>query len=428
MMANRQCTARVLTCGFVLLLLGGLPGCAMWKQLTTAPPEPVKPSVGKQTLLAAARNNEITLFGDLPGTGGAQYRTRTAVGLKQHTFSVDGSDFDPDLDAKSGRVVFASTRHHLEPDLYMKSADGVAVTQLTADPAADIQPAFSPDGQRVAFTSNRSGNWDLWVIDLQVGRPVQITDTLSDEIHPTWSPDGKRLVYSRLAPYGGQWELWVSDAKSGGRDFFVGFGLFPEWSPNSDTILYQRARERGSHRFSIWTLELINGEPQFPVEVAAGTPDQAFIQPTWSVDGSLIVFTSVPVPRALTPGPAGEPMPAEVLAQAAQPSDIWLMAASGEGRVCLTDGYASNFGPCLGRGGRVFFTSDRGGTETIWSMQPSRGQLAGAMFDTTLGHTEARALPEPGAPETDAQASGGAQAMAGEQPAMPIRRAADVNP
>ena len=73
----------------------------------------------------------------------------------------------------------------------------------------------------------------------------QITDSPAHEAHPSWSVDGSQLVFCSLPDNGDQWELWITDAVRGPAKRFIGYGLFPEWSPVGDTILFQRARERG---------------------------------------------------------------------------------------------------------------------------------------------------------------------------------------
>lgn len=314
-----------------------------------------------QAVLAAARSNDISLFGDLPGTGAVTYYTRSATSLRQHTFTDVGADFDADISPDGRQLVFASTRHHVRPDLYLKAVDGVAVTQLTADPGSDVQPAFSPDGSRIAFCSQRSGNWDIWMVDVNGGPPVQVTTSPADEIHPSWSPDGTQLVFCSLPAEGGQWELWITDATAGSRHWFIGYGLFPEWSPNGQYITYQRARERGSHWFGIWTMMIVDGEPRYPTEVSTSAT-QAMILPTWSKDGSQIAFVGT---AAVPPRPVnGVPLTEN------QIFDIWVMNSDGRGRVRLTDGHTSNHAPVFSPNGRIFFTSNRSGHDNIWSLMP----------------------------------------------------------
>ncbi len=329
--------------------------------------EPYGPAA-TTTLVAAARAGGINMFGETGSERPSYYSSRSAIPLQRHTFSEEGRDFDAALDRKGERLVFASTRHSENSNLYLKSVTGVAVTQLTSDPSSDVSPVFSPDGRRIAFASDRGGTWDIWILDLQGGQPVQVTNTPADELHPSWSPDGRRLVYASLAPGGGQWELWISDAEAGASRKFIGYGLFPEWHPAGDTILFQRARERGSRWFSIWTVSLIDDEPRFPVEISSSA-SFAMILPCWSQDGQWIAFTTVePVaPTSLDPFEAGST------------SDVWLMRADGRSRTRLTDGYGANTSPSFAPDGRVFFTTDRTGVDNIWSAVPAIGGEATMM-------------------------------------------------
>ncbi|MCK4658036.1 MAG: PD40 domain-containing protein [Phycisphaerae bacterium] len=344
-----------------IVLLGGflLPACqepAADPVLTASqapPPPPPQPE------LAVSRDRQVTHFGELPGHGGIPYYSRASASLLRHTFVEEGADYDPDLNAGGERMLFCSTRHTPNPDLYIKGVLGTAVTQLTSDPSSDIHPQFSPDGTRVAFASNRAANWDIWIVGIDGQQPVQVTQGPADEVHPSWSPDGQRLVFCSLSPGGGQWELWVADAKAGATKRFIGYGVFPEWSPVDNLIVYQRARERGSRWFSIWTLELLDGEPRYPTEIVFSA-DFAAIAPTWSSDGSRIAFCAV----ASTPPPDAD------YATSEDTSDVWIVNIDGTGRVRLTDGHSRNFGPVWSPQGRVFFTSTRSGHENVWSIMP----------------------------------------------------------
>ena len=326
---------------------------------------------GTSSLLTAPLSNKVSMFGQFPGVGVSErtYFTRTALSLAQHSFTEVGADFDVDIDSTGRRMVFSSTRHNVHPDLYIKTVDGAAVTQLTSDPGSDIQPSVSPDGKHVAFASNRSGTWDIWVIGIDGGPPVQVTRDRSDDVSPSWSPDGRELVFCSLPVTGGQWELWVANAVAGPTKRFVGYGLFPEWAPVGNRILFQRARERGSRRFSIWTLTLIDGEPRYPTEVASSATE-AMILPTWSADGTTIAY----VATASAP-PIGT---STALPGLDEVYDIWLMAADGRGRIRLTDGHTANFAPTFSPEGRVFFTSRRSGYENIWSMSSQSGSAVAA--------------------------------------------------
>jgi TolB protein len=67
--------------------------------------------------------------------------------------------------------------------------------RLTADPADDVDPAWSPDGRELAFSSNRGGNWEIYVLNLLSGETRQITDYSGFDGSPNWSPDGQWLVF-----------------------------------------------------------------------------------------------------------------------------------------------------------------------------------------------------------------------------------------
>ena len=309
----------------------------------------------RAALLAANLSGRINMFGNLRGTLRMPYFTRAAISLQQHTFTGVGEDLDADLDTSGKRMVFSSTRHNLSPDLYLKQVHGVAVTQLTSDPASDVQPVFSPDGTSVAFASDRNGTWDIWVIGVDGGSPVQITEGLGDDLHPSWSPDGGRIVFCRRPTRAQQWELWIADAESGASRKFIGYGLFPDWSPVGDTILFQRARERGTRWFSIWTLTLVGGEPKHPTELLSSAED-ALTLPAWSSDGQRVAFVRI----ALMPAGLGR----------RGISDVWFVYADGHGAVRLTDGHSGSHSPVFSSDGRIYFTSDRAGRQNIWSVLP----------------------------------------------------------
>jgi TolB protein len=188
---------------------------------------------------------------------------------------------------------------------------------------------------------------------------VQVTRGPEDDVHPSWSPDGNQLVFCSLARGSGQWELWIADATAGATKSLIGYGLFPEWSPSGNVISFQRARQRGSRWFSIWTLELVNGEPRHPTEIASST-EYAMITPAWSPDGQKIAYCTV---ATTPPADTDRATPLEV-------ADVWVVDVDGQSRVRLTDGHSANYGPVWSADGRVFFTSTRGGQENIWSLAP----------------------------------------------------------
>lgn len=292
--------------------------------------------------------------------------------LAQVSYAKQGSDFDPSLSRDGQFLVFASTQHRPTADIYVKNVNGRTVTQLTADPAQDVMPSVSPDGQRVAFSSNRSGSWDVYVMSITGGQAVQVTSDPSQELHPSWSPDGTKLVYCKLGQVSGRWEMWMTNIDQAQASEFIGYGLFPSWCPVSgtgdngrDKIVFQRSRERGDRAFSVWTIDYKPGDASSPTEIASSATS-ACINPTWSPDGQWIVYASVPFSVEQTTSGMARPTMA----------DLWMCSLDGSGRVNLTTGRSVNLMPAWGADSRIYFVSDRGGTENVWSIGTEKAILA----------------------------------------------------
>ncbi len=303
------------------------------------------------------------LYGQVRKPGNARTSPLDGINnLRQVTFTTEGADFDPDIDPTGSILVYASTRHRETSDLYVKAVTGEALRQLTDDPANEVMPVFSPDGSRVAFASDRSGNWDIYIMDIAGGQPVQVTRDATDDFYPSFSRDGQKLIYSTFGTQSGQWEMVIIDLNNTSTKRYIGHGLFPVWSPTQDKIVFQRARQRGTRWFSIWTIDLVNGEPMNPTEIAASS-NAAAITPDWSPDGKQVVFCTVIDPDAEeSDGPLQ--------------ADLWLVNTNGTNRVRLTMGRFANIQPIWAGSGTIFFTSDRSGEgmENVWSITPDRAQ------------------------------------------------------
>jgi tricorn protease len=81
-------------------------------------------------------------------------------------------------------------------DIWVANDDGLNPRRLTAHVAADVYPRFSPDGKRIAFTSDRMGNNDVWVVPVEGGEPQQLTFMTVDDSVQYWTPDSKKIIFA----------------------------------------------------------------------------------------------------------------------------------------------------------------------------------------------------------------------------------------
>lgn len=295
--------------------------------------------------------------------------TRATLNVRQITASFAGADFDPTPTPDGKHIVFASTQHRPTADIYIKPVHSAVVTRLTDDPGQDVMPAVSPDGRFIAFCSDRNGSWGIFVMPIEGGKAVQLTNDTAHDLHPSWSPDGNRIVFSRLGQQTGRWEMWVADVRAVNNAQFIGFGLFPQWAPVSgtgangaDQIMFQRSRERGDRAFSVWTIDYQAnpGTAGRETEIATA-PGSALINPSWSPDGRFVTFAQVPYSEAWASGASARP----------ESSVLWMMSVDGTGKVKLTDGKSIDLMPTWSRNNEIFFVSNMGGSEHLWSMELS---------------------------------------------------------
>jgi len=341
-----------------LILVSGVvaAGCQrlapLFQPAKTAPPPGKRFAPGP----AVATPEDVSSFGDRPDAGRVPYENRLLTNMTRHTFSAVGRDFDPDLHPDGQMLAFASTRNSDRPDIFLKHVDGFAITQLTSDPADDIQPRFSPDGEKVVFGSNRTGNWDIWVVHCDGTGLTQLTHDRADEVAPCWSPDGTRVAFTAWGRRSHQWEIWVLSIDRPGIRRFLCYGMFPDWSPDGQRITFQRARQRGTRWFSVWAIELVGEEARHPTELAH-SDSAACIAPRWSPDGKAIVYCAVRQTAAARDNPE------------AVVADVWLADGQTGRRLKLTDGAVSAFNPTWSSTDRIFFVSARSGVENIWSLK-----------------------------------------------------------
>ncbi len=229
----------------------------------------------------------------------------------------------PTANVRSGRLAFTSNRDG-NHEIYVIDLASSKLTRLTNDGALDYLPDWSPDGRTIAFTSHRLGNSDLWTVDSDGGEQKPVVTTEAWDDYARWAPDGKRLVLSTTGVTGGVANSEIFIRRSDGSLQQVTGSKeedqSPDWSPDG-RIIYGE----GSKGQSNWDLLVINADGTGRTTLVGGpTVD---IRGTWSPDGKWIAFSRVDADTngngALDEEDAG---------------DVWVGQADGTGLRQLTSG------------------------------------------------------------------------------------------
>lgn len=142
--------------------------------------------------------------------------------------------------AKDGRLAVAVSSH--QTDLYLDAVDGSSQRRLTLHTHDNFGPQLSPDGRRLVYMSDRTGDAEIWLLDLESGEERRLTDNRALDMNPNWSPDGKSILFH--SDRGGAFQPWTLEVE-GGRIESFGKGVaalegltinFATWAPDGSRI------------------------------------------------------------------------------------------------------------------------------------------------------------------------------------------------
>jgi Tol biopolymer transport system component len=276
----------------------------------------------------------------------------------------------------NGRIVFVSDRD--APglngrEIYTSNADGSDPRRLTTNIVADTEPAYSPDGTRIAFTRSN----DIFVMNADGSGPVPITGTEGPDSQPAWSPDGSQIVYvsNHNVTGGGTTgpELFVTPAAGGTQRQLTdtpsnAASVAPAWSPAGDQIAYQ---SNADGNFEIYTIDA-NATASFGVRRSANEVGQGYQNPSWSPDASRIAFE-----RGVGTAPSDTT------------KEIWTMRADGSDPVPLTSNSFNDVQPAYSPDcTRIAYETNEDGDREIFTRPATAGGTPTNVTNTAAGVTD----------------------------------------
>lgn len=171
-------------------------------------------------------------------TGNWEILKNTASTAKINLSNSPAADIHPRLNRGATHIIFASNRTG-NFDLFMMKADGSNVVQLTNSAGDDVNPVWSPDGTKIAFESYRDGQAEIYVMNVDGSNQIRLTNSGDFDGMPTWSPDGQMLAFSSRRT--GGYRIYTMDAATGANQIQRSYqpnGIYPAWSPDGTTIVH----------------------------------------------------------------------------------------------------------------------------------------------------------------------------------------------
>jgi Tol biopolymer transport system component len=211
------------------------------------------------------------------------------------------------------KIAFTSDRDG-NSEIYVMDADGSNQVRLTNSEGGDDDPAWSPDGSKIAFTSNRDGNSEVYVMDADGSNQVRLTYSSSGggdicgncsvsagfDGEPAWSPDGSKIAFTSNRDGDSNTEIYTMNPDGSDQtnltrhppDIFGGRGddLYPAWSPDGSRLAFTSERDAGLFDFEFPKVFIMNRDGS---SVQALTHFFVFgppVKSAWSPDGSMVAF------------------------------------------------------------------------------------------------------------------------------------------
>ena len=261
------------------------------------------------------------------------------------------------VDAQA-QIAFASERNG-NPEIYVMDINGKNQHRLTNNASDDWSPSWSPDGKHIVFTSERDGNKEIYVMEADGSNPRRLTENDNFDQSPSWSPDGERITFmsDRDGDFA-HFDIFVMDADGGNQQNITNNPFderHPSWSPDGKRIVFSSHRDRHFRsRFGItseiYVMDADGGNQQ---RLTKNRKNDWF--PSWSPDGERIAFA------------------ADRKGDFAN-FEIYAIDANGGNQRRLTENRVDDWSPSWSPDGeRITFSSRRDGNREIYVMDANGG-------------------------------------------------------
>ncbi len=276
-------------------------------------------------------------------------------------------------DYSNGKIVFS-----YQGDLWLVNEDGSNPRRLTVHTARETNPKFSPDGKWIAFSSDRYGNADVFVMPATGGEAKQLTFHSGGDTVVGWSRDSKRVVFSaaRGRVYGGTPNLLEVSLEGGLEEALpTDWGTFGTYSPdgkkfafNRHPAVWSRKHYRGSYSADLWVMDVAS--KSFTKLLDADTPDDMQPNSLWPLYGNGEIFF---VSDRDTVAKAGSPEAMKSV------NNIWKIPAAGGKPVKVTNHRSGNLNfPSISADGKTIVYEEGFG---LWKLDTASGRASEVKID-----------------------------------------------
>jgi len=173
-------------------------------------------------------------------------------------------EFSPQYSPDGKRVAFSSSRSG-QMEIWVSNAEGGSLVQLTNFAEHTGTPRWSPDGRWIAFDRHLNDGWHIFVMASDGGHARQLTFEKGDQVMPTWSGDGNSIYYASNRT--GRFEVWKTPAKGGNGTQVTRSGGWTAFeSPDGHSLYYTKNLDNSDHSSGLWQLPGARGEERQVLE------------------------------------------------------------------------------------------------------------------------------------------------------------------